>query len=45
MCTALGAGYHAGGEAEAHRKLDHFLAHCLAKYAAQRNDLALVGTR
>ena len=33
------AGYHVGGEAEAHRKLDVFLARRLGEYAARRNDV------
>lgn len=34
-------GYHRGGEAEAHRKLEHFLAARLDRYAAHRNDPGL----
>ena len=34
-------GYHRGGEAEAHRKLETFLAKRLDRYAAHRNDPGL----
>ena len=34
-------GYHVGGEAEAHRKLERFLATRLTAYAGKRNDMGL----